>query len=230
MAGCVQAHAWGGRSVGCPIPEQRSDPLVSLQSRRCRCQLSGLAGRKIEEPSWTGEVVTTRASSITWGGSIGYDLLLSSFRLRGAADAGLILLLDEGSVAPWMFERHVYPVIGSIRVAALSRWRAPPSLSANASCGAFSFARVAGCPRRLACVGKISISRRPGRRQRSAPKARRVPWDGERARFSAPSKDRTCDLGFRKALLYPTELRGRAAEAVTSVGDAQALSRFTRHF
>lgn len=37
----------------------------------------------------------------------------------------------------------------------------------------------------------------------------------------APSKDRTCDLGFRKALLYPTELRGRAAEAVTSRGDAQ---------
>jgi hypothetical protein len=25
----------------------------------------------------------------------------------------------------------------------------------------------------------------------------------------APSKNRTCDLGFRKALLYPTELRGR---------------------
>ena len=46
----------------------------------------------------------------------------------------------------------------------------------------------------------------------------------------APSKDRTCDLGFRKALLYPTELRGRAAEAVTSLDDAQALSRFTLHF
>src|SRR5262245_25121800 len=25
---------------------------------------------------------------------------------------------------------------------------------------------------------------------------------------SAPGKSRTCDLGFRKALLYPTELRG----------------------
>ena len=47
---------------------------------------------------------------------------------------------------------------------------------------------------------------------------------------SAPSKDRTCDLGFRKALLYPTELRGRAAEAVTSRGGAQALSGFRRHF
>ena len=47
---------------------------------------------------------------------------------------------------------------------------------------------------------------------------------------SAPSKDRTCDLGFRKALLYPTELRGRAAEAVTSGGDAQALSGFVRDF
>ena len=33
--------------------------------------------------------------------------------------------------------------------------------------------------------------------------------------FSAPSKNRTCDLGFRKALLYPTELRGRRAEHCT---------------
>src|SRR3982750_1200971 len=40
---------------------------------------------------------------------------------------------------------------------------------------------------------------------------------------SAPGKNRTCDLGFRKALLYPTELRGRAdfaAEAVTFGGGA----------
>jgi hypothetical protein len=44
---------------------------------------------------------------------------------------------------------------------------------------------------------------------------------------SAPSKNRTCDLGFRKALLYPTELRGRtgicAAEAVTFAAGAQVF-------
>ena len=60
-------------------------------------------GRKLEQTRWTGEAVTTHASSLTWGGSLGYDLLLSSFRLRGAADVGLILLLDEGSVSPWMY-------------------------------------------------------------------------------------------------------------------------------
>jgi hypothetical protein len=60
-------------------------------------------GHRTEETRLTGEVVTTHASSINWGGSIGYDLLLSSFRLRGAADVGLILLLDEGSVSPWMY-------------------------------------------------------------------------------------------------------------------------------
>ena len=60
-------------------------------------------GRRIEQTRWTGEAVTTHASSMTWGGSVGYDLLLSSFRLRGAADVGLLLLLDEGSVAPWLY-------------------------------------------------------------------------------------------------------------------------------
>jgi len=60
-------------------------------------------GRTIEQTRRTGEPVTTHASSITWGGSVGYDLLLSSFRLRGAADVGLLLLLDEGSVAPWLY-------------------------------------------------------------------------------------------------------------------------------
>ena len=49
-----------------------------------------------------------------------------------------------------------------------------------------------------------------------------------RCKRSAPSKDRTCDLGFRKALLYPTELRGRAAEAVTSPRDAQASPKRKR--
>ena len=52
----------------------------------------------------TGEVVKTHASSITWGASLGYDLLLSPWlKLRGAADVGLILVLDEGSAAPWMY-------------------------------------------------------------------------------------------------------------------------------
>jgi hypothetical protein len=40
-------------------------------------------------------VVTTDASSITCGGSVGYDHLLSSFRLRGAADAGFLFWYDE---------------------------------------------------------------------------------------------------------------------------------------
>jgi len=50
-------------------------------------------GRRIEQTRRTGEVVTD-ASSITCGGSVGYDLLLSSFRLRGAADAGLLSWYD----------------------------------------------------------------------------------------------------------------------------------------
>jgi len=60
-------------------------------------------GVKHQYTHWTGEVITTHASSITWGASIGYDLLLSKVTLRGAADVGLILLLDEGTVSPWMY-------------------------------------------------------------------------------------------------------------------------------
>ena len=60
-------------------------------------------GHRLEQTRLNGEVFTTHASSITWGGSIGYDLLLSSCRLRGAADVGLLLLLDEGSAAPWLY-------------------------------------------------------------------------------------------------------------------------------
>ena len=60
-------------------------------------------GHTIEQPRFNGEAYTTHASSITWGGSIGYDLVLSSFRLRGAADGGLLLGLDEGTVAPWIY-------------------------------------------------------------------------------------------------------------------------------
>ncbi|MEI9941693.1 MAG: hypothetical protein WDO69_31140 [Pseudomonadota bacterium] len=48
-------------------------------------------GRRIEQTSSTGEVVTTEAGSSACGGSVGYDhLLWSSFRLRGAIDTGLI--------------------------------------------------------------------------------------------------------------------------------------------
>jgi hypothetical protein len=47
-------------------------------------------GRRIEQTLSTGEVVTTEAASIAFSGSVGYDhLLWSSFRLRGAVDAGL---------------------------------------------------------------------------------------------------------------------------------------------
>jgi hypothetical protein len=61
-------------------------------------------GRREDYTRWTGEVVTTRASSFTWGGSVGYDVLLSpSLKLRGAGDAGLLLLLDEGSPAAWFY-------------------------------------------------------------------------------------------------------------------------------
>ena len=48
-------------------------------------------------------------------------------------------------------------------------------------------------------------------RRRSAPR----PLGQRAGQLSAPSKDRTCDLGFRKALLYPTELRGRAARRLS---------------
>ncbi len=60
-------------------------------------------GHRLEQQRLNSEVYTTHVSSITWGGSIGYDLLLSSFRLRAAADVGLLLAFDEGSVAPWLY-------------------------------------------------------------------------------------------------------------------------------
>ena len=57
-------------------------------------------GRTIEQTRMSGEVVTTHASSTTFGGSVGYDLLLSSFRLRGAADTGFLVWYDvAGSAA-----------------------------------------------------------------------------------------------------------------------------------
>lgn len=54
-------------------------------------------GRTIESTNWKGEVSTTHSSSFTWGASVGYDVMLpSSFRLRGAADAGLLVFFAEG--------------------------------------------------------------------------------------------------------------------------------------
>jgi hypothetical protein len=53
-------------------------------------------GRTIESTDWRGEVSTTDSSSFAWSASVGYDLMLSSsFRLRGAADAGLLVLFYE---------------------------------------------------------------------------------------------------------------------------------------
>ncbi|MEI9941692.1 MAG: hypothetical protein WDO69_31135 [Pseudomonadota bacterium] len=82
-------------------------------------------GRRKEYTRWTGEVVTTHASSITWGGSIGYDVSLSSFRFRGAADVGLILVLDEGSVSPWMYFGPKIALTwqyGGVELGVQSRW------------------------------------------------------------------------------------------------------------
>ncbi|HET7539612.1 MAG TPA: hypothetical protein VFK05_07065 [Polyangiaceae bacterium] len=60
-------------------------------------------GRRHEYTKWTGEAITTDASSFVWGGSVGYDLMLSSsLRLRGAADGGLLVFFDEGG-APGVF-------------------------------------------------------------------------------------------------------------------------------
>lgn len=49
-------------------------------------------------------------------------------------------------------------------------------------------------------------------------------------RFGAPDTIRTYDLGFRKALLYPAELRERRAELVTVGADAQGLGYLRRFF
>src|SRR4051794_22525833 len=45
---------------------------------------AGFALSHSKYTKWNGEVVASADPSITWGGSIGYDLLLSSVRLRGA--------------------------------------------------------------------------------------------------------------------------------------------------
>lgn len=53
-------------------------------------------GRRLEQTLSTGEVAVTDVESTAYTGSIGYDLLLSSFRVRGAADAGLIFFAGQG--------------------------------------------------------------------------------------------------------------------------------------
>ena len=57
-------------------------------------------GGSVEQTISTGRVVETDASSINWGGSVGYDLLLSSFRLRGAVDSGVIVYDVNGAATP----------------------------------------------------------------------------------------------------------------------------------
>jgi hypothetical protein len=82
-------------------------------------------GRTMDYRRWTGEAITTHASSISWGGSIGYDLVLSSFRLRGAADGGFLFVLDQDRVAVW---GYVGPKIAvtwqykSVELGVQSRW------------------------------------------------------------------------------------------------------------
>lgn len=55
--------------------------------------------------------ITTDASGITAGASVGYDLLLSSFRLRGSVEGGLILWYDNGDSLP---SAYVAPALGVI--------------------------------------------------------------------------------------------------------------------
>jgi len=57
-------------------------------------------GRRVEETLSPGDVVVTDVSSTDFGGSVGYDLLLSSFRLRGAADLGMFLYDGQGGYIP----------------------------------------------------------------------------------------------------------------------------------
>ena len=58
-------------------------------------------GRREEYTRWTGEVDSTHYSSLTFGVSVGYDVLLSSsLKLRAAGDAGGLALFnrDEGDL------------------------------------------------------------------------------------------------------------------------------------
>src|SRR6478736_2242740 len=54
-------------------------------------------GRKVEQTSSTGEVVVTDVSSTGYGGSLGYELLLPLFRLRGAVDSGFLVYRGEAT-------------------------------------------------------------------------------------------------------------------------------------
>jgi len=66
---------------------------------RIGADLSHGFGRRIEQTLSTGEVVVTDVANTGFGGAIGYDLLLlSSFRLRGAVDAGLMFFYGDAIV------------------------------------------------------------------------------------------------------------------------------------
>ncbi|HEY0464176.1 MAG TPA: hypothetical protein VGC79_08210, partial [Polyangiaceae bacterium] len=101
-------------------------------------------GRTIESTNWKGEVSTTDTSSFAWGASVGYDLMLSSsFRLRGAADAGLLVFFykDEGEAGVGMYVGPKVALIWQSRafeVGLQSRWLMfyPGSLQAGLMGGA----------------------------------------------------------------------------------------------
>jgi hypothetical protein len=85
-------------------------------------------GRTIESTNWKGEVSTTHSSSFSWGASVGYDLMLSStLRLRGAADAGLLVFFyeDEGEAGMGVYVGPKVALIWQFRAFELglqSRW------------------------------------------------------------------------------------------------------------
>jgi len=62
-------------------------------------------GRRLEPTSSTGEVDVMDSTSYALDGSLGYDLLLSAFRLRGAVDMGAARYSIEGG----RFERASVP-------------------------------------------------------------------------------------------------------------------------
>jgi hypothetical protein len=69
-------------------------------------------GRRLEFTNRVGEVITTHATSFTWGASFGYDMLLSSFTFRVAVDGGLAVYFDQGDTSPSFY---VGPKVALIR-------------------------------------------------------------------------------------------------------------------
>jgi hypothetical protein len=112
-----------GFAVGAPNSWNKADPfgvMVGLDlgytlpfGLRIGTDLTYGFGRTSESTNWMGEVITTHASSLTWGGSLGYDLLLSAFRLRGAVDSGATLYYGEGG-ANWAGSYYIGPRIALI--------------------------------------------------------------------------------------------------------------------